>query len=80
MKRKRVNERLKKEIEVRDKIIGMLLKVVAENKIGLNERLLGVIGALYNDKLDKSKKVTQSEFNQIVSTETQSLMEGADEQ
>lgn len=45
---------LKKEIEVKDKLIGKLLNVIAENQIVLDPLFLSVISSLYN--LNKGDK------------------------
>lgn len=45
---------LKKEIEVKDRIIGKLLHVIAENKIKLDKEVLNAIQILYHNKINKA--------------------------
>ena len=45
--------KLKADIEIRDVIIQKLIKVLADNKIGLPEQLIGAIEIIYGVKTGK---------------------------
>ena len=51
------------EVQVRDKIIGGLMHIVAEKKISLPAYLLSVIELLYFNKLNKNKGDTNGRNN-----------------
>jgi hypothetical protein len=46
-------ENLKTQLQIKDRLIGHLLHVIAENKISLPEHLISILELLYYNKKEK---------------------------
>lgn len=62
---------LKKEIEVKDKLIGALLHEISMNKITLPAHIMGIIEIMYNNRLMETSTEIPTEIKQQEDTDNE---------